>query len=166
MIEQIDVTVGDETMRITSLPATQALQLLAQLTKVVGGIGDGIADIATKASEVGESMHAGRMVQGLLAKIDAEEAPKLIKAVLKDSLVLPNFEGKDAEARFSTWYEDRFSGSDMPDLVTLLSAIFIHNYGDPVVWIKKGMARAMEAGLLIPSVPSSTETKEDQPTAD
>ena len=166
MIETKDVVIGDDTMTIRSLPATRALSIAARLLKVMGGIGMGMKDFTLKPEEFAEAFHMGNMMQGLIQNIDADGAPELIRQVVRESLVSPSFEPsatkketnmEGAEQRFNEWYDDRFSRG-LDDLLALLYEIFSWNYGDPVDWIKKTLARAIENGLLTLSVPSSEET--------
>ncbi len=149
MIEQITIDVGGEAMTITSLPATKALSVLARLTKMAGGIFEGIKDIPSKSEEFADTLHVGKMMEGLLGHLDPETTPTFLRELVRSSLKAPYNEGK----AFDEWYEGRFSRR-FDDLTVLLVAIFTHNYGDPVAWAKKAWARAEESGLVRPSAPS------------
>lgn len=157
MIETKTLKIGEDKFAIQSLPATRALTVAAKLAKVAGGAGKGMSDFTLKIEEISDAFHVGSMVQGVLQNIDADGAPELIRQLVRESLVTPLFEGDGAEQRFTEWYELRFS-RELQDLMVLLYEIFAHNYGDPLEWAKKGLARATENGWLAPSVPSSTET--------
>lgn len=157
MITTKEVQIGKDEFSIQSLPATRALQIAAKLTKVVGGAGMGIKDFTLKVEELPEAVHLGKVVQGILQNIDADGAPELIRSVVRETLVKPNFEGEGGEEKFIAWYENRFAG-ELQDLAALLYEIFSHNYGDPWEWVKKVMAQATKAGWLAPSAPSSMET--------
>lgn len=167
MIEPKTITVGGEDIIIQSLPATRALSTLATLTKILGGAGKGIQDFPSMANELrdalsGGTLHLGKMMEGVLDQIDPDITSEFIKTVVRASV--PTFEGDGAEGRFDAWYESKFSRG-LDDLFFLLKEIFVHNFGDPVEWIKKTMARAEKAGWIPPSEPSSQETQKKQPTA-
>ncbi len=170
MIETIEIQIGKDTFKIQSFPATRALQVAAKLAKVVGGAGMGVNDFTLKVEELSEAYHVGNMVQGILQNIDATDDPKLIRNIVQEVLVSPNFkdvkEGENADEKFNLWYEDRFAGKQLQDLPVLLYGIFSHNYGDPMEWIKKVMAQAIDNGWLAPSAPSSTGTNSESEQAD
>lgn len=160
MIENKEFKLGKDKVVIQSLPATRALSIAAKLVKLVGGAGAGITDLTLDPEEISKAFHVGNMVQGVIENIDSDEGPELIRSVIRESVVSPTFEGVNSEARFNEWYETRFS-RQLQDLMTLLYEIFTFNYGDPVDWIKKGLAQATESGLLSPSVPSAKETNSE-----
>ena len=157
MIEDKIVMVGGEEMKIHHLPATKALVLLGKLTKIVGGLGAGMSDIPTSVEDIEKYTHAGNMLMGILDKIDPSTAQILIKSALIDSLAQPNMIDK-SDADFNTWYDTRFSGK-LDELFILLTAIFIHNYGNPMDWVGKlgGLIEAI--GLRKPPDQSEEETQ-------
>ncbi len=158
MIAQKTVTIGEEAFRIESLPSTQALSLLAELAGIASGLGMGIKDLPSSMDEVNEALaktiDLGAMVQGLFAKIDPVKTPALIKRIIRDSLPIWN-----DKPGFDDWYDDRFSRG-VHDLMALLYAIFDWNYGDPLEWVKKTVAKlpktalAWESGREEQSTPS------------
>lgn len=141
MLTQLKVQVGDEELIITSLPATAAIRYAAKITKIVSGAGRGVKDIPTSAEEASEALHVGAMLQGIMANIDEDEATDLIKNIIRQSLLRPNFVDQSPQD-FEDWFDDRFS-KGLDQLMDLLQAIIAHNYGDPMVWLKKAMDRAM-----------------------
>ena len=168
MIEAKVLKIGKDSFTINSLPATRALVIGAKLAKIVGGVGKGVSDLTLNPKEFAEAFHIGNMLQGVLQNIDADGAPELIRDIVRESLVVPQFEGEidniGPEQRFQEWYDNRFS-KELNDLAVLLYEIFYHNYGDPVAYVKKIIARAGENGWLAPSVLSSEETNSGQEQA-
>ena len=166
MIEQTDVMVGGEEMEIQSLPATKALVLLGKLAKIAGGAGVGVSDIPSRIADLEEVLHVGNMLMGILDKIDPSEAQILIKSILVSSLVKPNMIDEPDED-FTKWYDARFSRK-IDELFVLLTAIFVHNYGSPVDWVKKILGKIPglmeESGLATPPDQSSEETQTEPDT--
>lgn len=169
MIESKEIKIGGEKFIINSLPATRAVSIAVRLAKVAGGAGMGISDFTMKIEELPEAFHLGNMVQGVLQNIDVDGAPELLRDIVRESVVFPQFEGEidgvNADKRFLAWYDTRFSRK-LDDLIALLYVIFSHNYGDPLEWLKKKWALAIELGLLAPSAPPSTKANMESEQAD
>lgn len=163
-IESKDITIGDVTYKIESLPATEGLKVLARITKLAGGVGDGVRDIPETPEEVSEVFDFGAMVQGVLERIDVDTTPTLIKNIIRQSL--PQHRGKKP-VEFDTWYEFEFSRNFMHQF-ELLVAIFEWNYGDALVWLKKTFASllqkkwaaALASGGVAPSIASTGGPKQ------
>jgi len=135
MLEQTTITVGEEEVTITSLPATKALQLLTRTLSIVGGAGKGVKDFPSSLAEfqslgadLEKYLNLGEMVEGLLSRVDGE-MPEFIKGVIKDSL--PFYQ--DRPEQFERWYETRFSRA-LGDQFHLLTEIYKWNFGDTVGW--------------------------------
>ena len=157
MLEQRSVAFGDGEITIESLPATKSLELFAELMHIAGGLGQGIKDVPSTAEDLkkfGEMLDMGAMVQGLFERVDPEKTPALVKRIVKDSM--PKWRDKPS-TEFEDWYEDRFSRGHA-DLVKLLYAIFEWNYGDPIAWIKKALAKFETEEV------QASETGEEEPS--
>lgn len=154
MLDQNDVQIGSDTLRIESLPATKALTLLAELTAIASGVGAGISDLPSSLNEIEKAFNLGKMLEGLLSKIDPEKTPVLIKRIIRDSLPVWNDQVPSA---FDDWYDNRFSRK-LDDLGILLFAIFEWNFGDPVDWVKKILAKLPKIGPDLETGPDKQST--------
>lgn len=163
MIEQKDITIGEEKMVIQSLSATEALRVLSTLARISGGAWEGVSDIPSSSKEVEEAMHLGKMVNGLLSKIDPIALPKFLKGLFKLSLIRPDFQSGQTSEEFDNWFDIRFS-QKLDEMVSLFSEIFTFNFGDPIDWVKKIWARVEESGLIERSAPLQTETEQESST--
>ena len=141
MLSQITVTIGDDKILIESLPATPALQLLTKTIRIVGGVGNGISDFPSNRAEFEKlsvefekNMHLGKMIEGLIDRLDSDALPKLIKGIVRDSLPMYRDGKGPGEQTFDEWYENRFS-KDLPGLFALLVEIYKFNFGEPMVWV-------------------------------
>ncbi len=162
MIENKKLTIGGDSIIIQSLPATRSASIGFMLLKIIGGVGAGVSDISFNMKELAQFLHAGKMVQGLLANIDADGTAELIRDIIRESVVQPSFEGQPSKA-FIDWYENRFS-MELQDLLVLLVEIFQHNYGNPLEWLKKMEALMEGYGWLAPSAPElQGENTESEP---
>jgi hypothetical protein len=147
MIQEENVQIGEDTFTIQSLPTSDALILLGKLTRIVGGLGKGMRDFPGSIEELNMALkegvlNPGEMVEGFLAKLDPEQTTKVLKAVVEKSLVKPQFV-KNSKTAFSDWYEDRFSGEGLSDLMLLVKKIFEINYGNALVWLGKQIGEAL-----------------------
>ena len=140
MLDQTTVFIGEDEITIESLPATAALQLLTKTIRIVGGAGAGIEDFPTTKEELaklgeklGEYLHLGNMIDGVIGRLDSDEFPKLIKDTVEASLPVFRDRDKKGEGNFNDWFENRFS-KDLPDLFALLFEIYKYNYGEPMEW--------------------------------
>ena len=173
MLEQTDVVIGDDEIKIESLPATRALQVLTKTAKIVGGVGHGMQDFPSSLRELKEKgieeyLHLGKMMEGLLDRLDDGELPKFIKGLIEESLPAYRDRPKKGEGSFDYWYENRFS-RDPRGLFALLTEIYRWNYGETFEWLSDFFSKAQEPkqdpapGLKEPSSQSSGETSGGPP---
>lgn len=135
-LEQADVIIGEDSILIESLPASDALKLLTKTIRIVGGMGKGIKDFPKSKAEfdalgkeLEKHLHLGNMIEGLIDRLDSDELPKMVKGIIKDSL--PGW--RDKQSKFDGWYEERFS-NDLPGLLLLLVEIYKFNYKELFSW--------------------------------
>lgn len=158
-VEQTIVQLGEDEVRIESLPATEQLRLLIKLSKIAGGVGKGIKDIPQNTEELEQVLDLGAMIQGLLDKVEPDEVVKLIRDILRKSVV--QWPGGPA-LPFGDWYEHRFS-RHMSDQFMLLKAVFEWNYGDFVVWIKKHLAGLITQNPVAPAGSGNSQPQSSEP---
>lgn len=161
MLEQKTIAIGESSYTIESLPATEALALLAELSDMLGGLGEGVKDIPSARTEISSaimsgSLDLGQMLQGLLKKLDPEKTPALIKRITKSSI--KKWQDADDTA-YNDWYENHFSRKQVEQF-QLLYAILEWNYGDSVDWIKKMLVKV----LTIPAGEESEAGSQEQST--
>ncbi len=157
MLEQTTVVVGEDELVIESLPATVALQLLTKTIKIVGGASKGVQDFPSSLKEfqdlakngLGDYIHLGNMVEGLLDRIDTKEVPDLIKATIRASLPLWRDKPGKGEGSFEDWFENRFS-REFGDLFQLLFEIYKYNYREPVGWLGSFFLTSLETNPPLP----------------
>lgn len=156
MIEQTTVTVKGEEYTIESFTTTKSLQVLAKLSRIVGGVGEGVIDWPQSKAEVRQALHLGNMVNGVLARIDPEEAPAFIRDVMWNALPAQRNAYQNNPAAFQDWYENHFS-RNLDAQVQLLKEIFEWNYGPVVEWAKKAIEASLRDAVGMTEVAPDTD---------
>lgn len=149
-IRQKQVQVKDQTITIETLPATEGLALAAAIARILAGAGAGVKDIPTSLKELPEALHVGRLVQGILDRMDPESLPAFLKKIVRQSL--PEFRDKP-DAVFDEWYEDGFAGN-LSSLSGLVWEILDLNFKDVLDLLTKKLAGV---SVRVPSTPASGE---------
>ncbi len=130
MLENKTITIGGDDFVLEQLPATPGLKYAIQIGKIFGTMIAGGFDIKDfdEKKDILKQLNYPKMITGLLSQLDDESTPKLIKSMIRDSLLSPKWS--------NDWYERRFSG-ELADLTQLLTHILQDNFGDVLEIAKK-----------------------------
>ncbi len=143
MLEQKTVLIGDVEITIQQLGTSKALKHSIILGQLFGGVSQGIASQG-KTTFQDWDIDFGRMIDGILSKLDSEKSPAWIKELIKESVIQP--------AYTQDWFDITFSGS-LENLLELVKAILEQNYGGLFEYARK------KIGMVSISDTSSTEKK-------
>lgn len=113
MLKQDQITIGDNVITIQQFPTTKAITYAIHIAQIVGGISEGIGETFT-GDMFDVPINPGKLVDGIIKRLDWEKSPRLLYNMVKDSMVQPEFS--------DTWYEDAFAGN-FGALVDLVTAI-------------------------------------------
>ncbi len=141
-LEQREIVLAFDSVMIQQLGTTKAIKYSVMLSKLVGGLASGIKTLG--ATDVMDwDIDIGRMVAGVVEQLDQEATPALLKALVRDSLIKPQWN--------DTWFEATFSGN-LDQLLELVKGILEFNYGGLVEHLRKKIP-----GTLASSSPQVTE---------
>lgn len=143
MLEQTTVQIGKDKFVIQQMPATRGLETACAIGKVLKGAGDGFSE-ETVLTFTETRYNVAKVVGGIIDAYDVKHTPELIRQIIKDSMIRPEYDEE--------WYERRFSGN-YDDLYQLLAAIIKHNNYEDV--LKKRLLPLISA-LLLPLATDST----------
>jgi len=127
MLEQKDIIVGDQTVRIQQLGTSLALKHSIIIGKLIGGAAIGI-DSVGKRSVQDWDIDFGKMIDGVLANLDSEESPKWIQLLVSQSVIVPQYT--------TTWFDKTFS-ANLEGLMELIKEICEYNYGGLIEYVGK-----------------------------
>ena len=145
MLEQTTIKVGDDEFVLQQFSTTVGLRYAVQVGRIFGTmIAGGFEGVEiVEGKDIAEQRDPSKMITGLLSQLHDERTPKLIKSMLKDALVKPNWD--------DTWFETRFAGK-LGDLTELLMVVLMDNFGDVMEVAQKKFTAA-----LPPTPPKSSE---------
>lgn len=143
MLQQKEFYLGDERVVIQQLPTTKAIAAAIEIMQVIGGMAEGVGTMPAD-SLMDIPISPGKIVDGLIKRLNKEQTPIMIRRLVADSMVKPEYS--------ETWFETRFAGK-FDDLYKLIEAIIsINNYADV---LKKRVQEPFKA-LFSPKQPVST----------
>ena len=130
-LKQDTFRLGEEDITIQQMGTSISLKYSVVMGKILGGISQGLL---AEGDNFGDwDLDIGKMMSGLMGTLDEESTPKLLKELIQDSLVQPNWS--------SDWYENKFGGNlDM--LAELIQKILEFNFGGLIEHLRKKMTRS------------------------
>ena len=143
MLDQKSIIIGDTEIVIQQLGTSLALKHSVILGRLFGGLSQGIESTG-KASVKDWNIDFGKMINGVISKLDPVESPVWIKTLIQQSIIKPNWS--------DDWYESTFSGN-LEGLLELLKAILEHNYGGLFEYARK------KIGMNISATSSESKTE-------
>jgi len=142
MLEQKEIYLADERIVIQQLPTTKAIAAAIEIMQLIGGMAEGVGAMpADNLMEI--PISPGKIVDGLIKRLNKEQTPMMLRRLVADSMVKPEYT--------ETWFETRFAGR-FDDLYKLIEAIIsLNNYADV---LKKRVQEPFKA-LFSPKPPVS-----------
>ncbi len=126
-LEQKTVSLSFGDVMIQQLGTSKAIKYSVAMSKVVGGMAHGVKTMG-ETNVLNWDVDVGKVVTGLVEQLDQDATPALLKSLVRDSLIQPQWN--------DTWFEATFSGS-LDQLVELIKAILEFNYGGLVEHLRK-----------------------------
>jgi len=114
MLDQKQVTIDGRSFTIQQFPTTIGLEIGFSLVKIIAGAAEGFGDIPPAGSFLDIWVNPGKIATGLMNKIDIVGTPQLIKRMIRESVVQPDFTDE--------WYESEFSG-EYDKLISVIEEI-------------------------------------------
>ena len=146
MLDQKQVTIDGKSYTIQQFPTTVGLEIGISLVKIISGATEGVGDVPAGGGFLDTWINPGKVASGLMNKIDVIGTPQLIKRMIKESVVQPEFTEE--------WYEAEFSG-EYDNLISFIeNVIEVNRYMDMV---KKRIPELMKFMEL---TSSDTSTKD------
>jgi len=118
MLDQKQVTIDGKSYTIQQFPTTIGLEIGISLVKVIAGAAKGFGDIPPAGSFLDIWVNPGKIASGLMGEIDIIGTPQLIKRMIKESIVSPDFDDE--------WYESEFSG-EYDNLISFIEEVISVN---------------------------------------
>lgn len=109
MLDQKQVTIGEKTYTIQQFPTTIGLEIGISLVKIIAGAAEGFGDTPSGGGFLDTWINPGKIASGLMSKIDITGTPQLIKRMVRESIVSPEFNDEWYEAEFSGEYDNLIS---------------------------------------------------------
>lgn len=146
MLDQKQITIDGKSYTIQQFPTTTGLEIGISLVKIIAGSAEGFGDVPASGSFLDIWVNPGKIASGLMNKIDISGTPQLIKRMIRESIVQPEFNDE--------WYEAEFSG-EYDNLISFIeNVIEVNRYMDMV---KKRIPELMK---FMESTSSDTNTKD------
>jgi len=109
MLDQKQITIDGKSYTIQQFPTTIGLEIGISLVKIIAGAAEGFGDVPPAGSFLDIWVNPGKIASGLMSKIDIVGTPQLIKRMIKESIVSPEFNDEWYEAEFSGEYDNLIS---------------------------------------------------------
>ncbi len=149
MLEQTTIQVGDDEFVLEQFPSTPGLKYGIKVGRIFGTmLAGGFDNDIQEGGDLLDQLDISKMITGLLSQLHDDETPRLIKAMIRDSIKKPHWSDE--------WYEDRFAGR-FGDMAQVLMVILMDNFGDVLEIAKKKFQAARPPTPPKSSAPSTGE---------
>jgi len=124
MLDQKEITVGKTGYTLQQLNTTSCLEIGISMIQIIAGAAEGFGDVPAGGGFLDIWVNPGKLSAGLMNKLDVTGTPQLIKRMVRESLMAPEFTEE--------WYEAEFSG-ELDNLFMLIEKIVeLNRYPDLV----------------------------------
>ena len=148
MLAQKEYQFGERLFIIQEFGAAEALEIGADLGKIISGTFSGMADFGGNVLDT--NIHLGKVIQGGLDRLFTKEFMPLVKRILKAGLARPDYS--------DDWFNETFTARRLPELYDLVHTIIVFNF-EPIAELIKKKIPGIIGGTF-----SDTTTKEtDEP---